>query len=31
MKKVLSADVLSPILAYMRLDAPHKIVIPRFI
>ena len=24
MKKVLSADVLSPILAYMRLDAPHK-------
>ena len=27
MKKVLSADVLSPILAYMRLDAPHKMIL----
>ena len=27
MKKVLSADVLSPILAYMRLEAPHKMIL----
>ena len=27
MKKVISADVLSPILAYMRLDAPHKMIL----
>ena len=27
MKKVLSADVLSPILAYMRLNAPHKMIL----
>ena len=26
MKKVLSADVLSPILAYMLFDAPNKII-----
>ena len=27
MKKVLSADVLSPILAYMRLNGQHKVIL----